>query len=90
MFEKDDSSNSQKMNSCSLTASVTARFELASVLTKEIAFLRFHFKANRMNIGSSKKTVLGIFKMALHFKDRHAFMWQSLEILNVFNTLILN
>ena len=31
----------------------------------------------------------GIFKIALHLRDRHIFMWQSLEILNVFNTLTL-
>ena len=33
--------------------------------------------------------VLGIFKVALGLRDRHVFMWQSEEILNVFNTLIL-
>ena len=33
--------------------------------------------------------VLEIFKIALHFRDPHIFMWQSKEILNVFNTLIL-
>ena len=31
--------------------------------------------------------VLGIFKIALRLRDRHVFMWQSGEILNVFNTL---
>ena len=35
------------------------------------------------------KTVLGIFKIALRLRDRHVLMWQSLEILNVFNTLTL-
>ena len=33
-----------------------------------------------------KKTVVGIFKIALHLRYRHVFMRQSLEILNVFNT----
>ena len=33
--------------------------------------------------------VLGIFKVALRFWDRHVFMWQSLKILNVFNTSTL-
>ena len=33
--------------------------------------------------------VLGIFKIALRLRDRHLFMWQSVEILNVFNTLTL-
>ena len=32
--------------------------------------------------------VLGIFKIALRLSDRHDFMWQSVETLNVFNTSI--
>ena len=36
------------------------------------------------------KTLLGIFKIALHLRDRHVFKRQSLEILTVFNTLTLN
>ena len=58
--------------------------KLVFLLTKENAFsLRFHFKANKKSIGSFK---IGIFKIVLHLRDRHAFMWQSLEILNDFNT----
>ena len=34
--------------------------------------------------------VLGIFKIALHLTDRHLFMRQWLEILNIFNALTLN
>ena len=33
--------------------------------------------------------VLGIFKITLLLRDRHVFIWQSLETLNVFNTLTL-
>ena len=33
--------------------------------------------------------VLGIFKIALRLRDRHVLMWQSVDILNVFNTSIL-
>ena len=33
--------------------------------------------------------VLGILKIALRLRDRNDFMWQSMEILNDFNTLIL-
>ena len=47
------------------------------------------FKANRKSIDSSKKTVLGIFKIALRLRDRHVFMRPSVEILKVFNTVIL-
>ena len=34
--------------------------------------------------------VQGIFKIVLLLRDLHGFMWQSLEISNVFNTLTLN
>ena len=30
-----------------------------------------------------------IFKIALRLSDRHVFMWQSVETLNIFNTLTL-
>ena len=33
--------------------------------------------------------VLGILKIALRLRDRNDLMWQSMEILNDFNTLIL-
>ena len=33
--------------------------------------------------------VLGIFKIAPSFREQHVFMWHSVEILNVFNTLTL-
>ena len=33
--------------------------------------------------------LLGIFKIALCLRGRHVFMWQSVEILNVFNTINL-
>ena len=33
--------------------------------------------------------VLRIFKIALRLRDRHDFMWQSVKVSNVFNTLTL-
>ena len=36
------------------------------------------------------KTVLEIFKITLRLRYRHVFLWQPLEILNVFITLSLN
>ena len=33
--------------------------------------------------------ILGISKIALRFWDRHVFMWQSVQVSNVFNTLTL-
>ena len=61
--------------------------KLFFVLKEENTFLqRFHFKANRKSIGSFK---IAIFKIALHLRDWYAFMWESLEILNYFNTLTL-
>ena len=35
------------------------------------------------------KTILRVFKIALRLRDRHVFMWQSLEILNVCNNITL-
>ena len=35
------------------------------------------------------KNDTGIFKIALRLSDRHIFMWQSVKISNVFNTLTL-
>ena len=32
---------------------------------------------------------LGIFKITFRLRDRRVFIWQSMEILNVFNTLTL-
>ena len=73
-----------------VSAGFTAKFEFVFVLTLENTLSwRFHFKANRKSIGSSKKMVLGIFKIALRLRDPHAFIWQSAKILNVFNTLTL-
>ena len=73
-----------------LPASFTGNIWVGFCLSTETAFsYRFHFKDNRKGIGSSKETVLEIFKMAIRLRDRHVFMWQSVEILNVFNTLIL-
>ena len=34
--------------------------------------------------------MLGIFKIVLHLRDWHSFMWQSLNILNNFNTSLWN
>ena len=72
-----------------LSANFTPKFGLVFVLTLENAIsYRFYFKTNGKSIGSSKM-VPGIFKIILRLQDRHAFKWQSVEILNVFNTLTL-
>ena len=49
----------------------------------------FHFKDKVKSISSSKKIVLGIFKIALRLRVRHVFMWQSVKVSNVFYTLTL-
>ena len=54
------------------------KIRLLFVLIQENAFFyRFH------------RFLPGIFQIALHFWDRHVFMWQSLNTSNVFNTLTL-
>ena len=52
-------------------------------------FSKVSFLSQRKEHRFFSKTVLGIFKIALRLRDRHVFMWQSVEILNVFNTLTL-
>ena len=60
------------------------------VLTQENASSqKVYFKAYRKTLGSSKKMVPGIFKIALSLKNRDVFMWRSLENLKIFNALIL-
>ena len=77
------------MNGCSFQK-VYGKIWVGFVLTLENAFSQsFHFEANRKSIDSPKKTVLGIFKITLRLRDRHVFMWQSLEILTDFNILTL-
>ena len=73
LFEKCDSSNSK--NEWLLPASFMEKFRLVFVLTLENPFSwRFHVQASRKSVGSSKKTVLGIFKISLRLRDRHIFM----------------
>ena len=38
---------------------------------------------------ASWETVLGIFKIALCLRDRHVFIWQSVKVSNILNSLIL-
>ena len=70
-----------------LSASFTANFELVFDLTEENAFLRgFNLKSTERALKMFFwKTILRIFKIILRLKDRYVFMWQSLEILNVFS-----
>ena len=66
------------------------KFDLVFLLTQEKAFSeRFQFNANGKSRGSTKKILLWIFKIVSVFRDRHVFMWQPLEISNIFNTLTL-
>ena len=71
-----------------LSTSYTAKYEMAFVLKLENASLqRFCFKVNRKILGSSKNGTR-ISKIVLCLRDRHVFIWQSLAILKVFNTLL--
>ena len=51
---------------------------------KRFFFYRFHFKVTRKSIASSTK-FLRICKIALRLRDRHVFMWRSLEIFYISN-----
>ena len=52
-------------------------------------FLRVSFSSKQKEHRFFSKTVLGIFKIALRLRDQHVFIWQLVEILNVFNALTL-
>ena len=72
-----------------VASSSKEKFGLLFVLTLENTFSqRFHFKAIRKSIGSSKKRYQGFSKF-LRLRDRHVFMQQSRKVLNVFNILTL-
>ena len=63
-----------------LSATFRTQFELDFTITLENAFFRGLILKPTESIGSSKKRYYGFLAL---------FMWQSLEILNVFNTLTL-
>ena len=50
---------------------------------------KFHFKASRKSTGSFKKRYQEFSKKALRLTDRHVFMRQLVEPLNVLNALTL-
>ena len=90
MSKKFDSSNRQKMSSCSFQQVLRQNFDLVLVLTQENTFsLEVSFSRQQKDHRFFLKTVLGNFKIALRLRDRYIFMWQSLEIFNIFNTLTL-
>ena len=51
--------------------------------------LEFSLKNQQKEYRFFEKAVLGIFKIASRLRDWHAFMWQLVKVLNVFNTLTL-
>ena len=57
--------------------------------TEKQFFLEVSFSSQQKEHGFFWKMVLEIFKIALRLWDRNVFKWQSLEVLNVFNTLTL-
>ena len=52
-------------------------------------FLEFSFKSQQKEYRFFLKTVLEVFKTALRLRDQHVFMWQSVKVSKVFNTLTL-
>ena len=51
--------------------------------------LEVSFSSQRKEHRFFWKMVVGIFTIGLRFWDRHVFIWQSMKILNDFNTLTL-
>ena len=86
MFEKVDSSNRQKMNGCSFQQVWWLNLSWFLSYHRNILFLRgFVLKlTERPWVLLISGTI--IFKIALRL-PMHDFVWQSLEILNVFNNV---
>ena len=59
------------------------------VLTQENALFRGFILKSTERSKVLLKNSTRVFKIALRLRDWHVFIWQSLEILNVFNTLSL-
>ena len=73
-----------------LSASFTAKLELNFCLnTGKRFFLRRSILKPTERAHVLLKNGTRDFKIALRLRDRHVFMWQSLGILSVFNTLTL-
>ena len=60
--------------SFSFSARFTEFQQFFSEHRKALSSQRFNFKANRKSIGSTKKEVLRIFKLALRLRDRHTLI----------------
>ena len=73
-----------------LSPTFTAKFALVFCLNtgKRFVFENSFYSQEKEHV-FFWKTVLRIFEIALCLKDRYDFMWQPLEILNVFTTLTL-
>ena len=74
--------NRAKMKGCSFYRKICVGFCLN---TGKRFVLDISFSSQQKEQRFFWKTVLEIFKIALRLRERHIFMWQSLEILNVSN-----
>ena len=76
------------MNGCSFSQVLRQSFELVFVLTLEKAFSQRLFILNPTERDSSKNSARD-FQNSPPFERQHVFMWQSVKILNDFNSLTL-
>ena len=90
MFEKGDSSNRQKTKAAPFGMFYFKIWVGFCLNTGKRFFLEASIYNQQKLLQFFQKTVQRIFKIALCLRDRNVFMWQSLEILNIFNTLNLN
>ena len=99
MLKQGDSSSRQKNGWLLSLTDLTAKCNIFFVLIQENGSLeRFYFQVNRKTLCFSKKHYSGISKIVLSLRDRHDFIWQSLEIFRKYwhkkfnwnNSLIIN
>ena len=80
-----DSKNERSL----LSASFTAKLELPFVLTPESVFFRGFISKQTGRAQVPLKSGTRDFQNSLRLRDRHVFIRQSVEILNIFNTITL-
>ena len=79
-----------KMNDCSFQQVLLQKLGwLLSWHWKTLFLIEVSFSSQRKEHRFFWKMVVGIFTIGLRFWDRHVFIWQSMKILNDFNTLTL-
>ena len=75
------------MDGCSFSKFYSKIWVSFCLNTGKRFFLEVSFSSQQKEHRFFSKMILGIFKIALRLSDQHVFMWQTVKLSNVFNTL---